>query len=214
MEEKYIAIIADLIDSKKIKDREIIQKKLKETLDIINQKYQSILKAKFIITVGDEIEGLLIKSDQVVDLINDLELLMFPTKFRIGIGLGDITTEIIYDKSNEIDGSAYHYARFMIEELERTKNQYENIHTNIMYMSSKKDDFLVNTIYSLLSVIKEKWTSRQVEIIKTYLNSEENQYKCAKILGISQSTVNRSIKSSNYYALKLGYENIKKYIGD
>lgn len=213
MENKYIAVIADIIDSKKIKDRQIVQDKLRKTLDIINGKYQSIIKAKFIITLGDEFQGLLSNNNQVVDLINDIELLMYPTKLRFGIGVGVITTTIIYDKSNEIDGSAYHNARFMINELDKRKNKYEGSYTNIMYKSDSSNDDLINTIYSLVSIIKNKWSIRQVEIIKTYLDNEENQYKCAEALNCDQSTVNRSLKSSNYYAIKLGYDSIKKNIG-
>ena len=55
----YVAIIGDIIDSKKIKNRNEVQQKLKHVLSKINQSYDDIIAANFIISLGDEFQGLL-----------------------------------------------------------------------------------------------------------------------------------------------------------
>ncbi|WP_269319384.1 SatD family protein [Carnobacterium jeotgali] len=43
---------------------------------------------------------------------------MAPIELRFGIGLGSISTPIQRDNSMEMDGTAYHRARQMIETIE------------------------------------------------------------------------------------------------
>ena len=90
----YVAIIGDIIDSKKIKNRNEVQQKLKHVLSKINQSYDDIIAANFIISLGDEFQGLLCQQEKVFEIINDIEMNMFPIKIRFGIGVGKIDTDI------------------------------------------------------------------------------------------------------------------------
>ena len=55
----YIAIIGDIKGSKKLDNRNEVQKKLTSVLDDINKKYKDDIYSKFTITLGDEFQGLL-----------------------------------------------------------------------------------------------------------------------------------------------------------
>ena len=48
----YLAIIGDLVDSKKIIDREMIQNNLVAVLVYINEKYSQFIISKFLIKLG------------------------------------------------------------------------------------------------------------------------------------------------------------------
>ena len=55
----HIAIIGDIKDLKKINNRNEVQKKLIKVLDQINEKYNEDISSNFIVTLGDEFQGLL-----------------------------------------------------------------------------------------------------------------------------------------------------------
>lgn len=83
----YIAIIGDIKNSKKIEDRNRVQKKLNEILNDINEKYQDDISAKFIITLGDEFQGLLGDGKNVIEIIEEIQWKMHPVEIRFGIGM-------------------------------------------------------------------------------------------------------------------------------
>ena len=56
---QYYAIIGDIKRFKKIENRCEIQEKLKKILDNVNSIYNNDISAKFLITLGDEFQGLL-----------------------------------------------------------------------------------------------------------------------------------------------------------
>ncbi len=215
--EKYIVIIGDMIDSKKIIDRKNTQIRLKKVLSEINNKYAKDIASKFTITLGDEFQGLLKSKNNIMNIIFDIEMEMSPISLRFGIGVGEISTEINFEYSSEIDGSSYHRARTMIEKLEIIKNQYSTRQANILLSSQDKNaeiDKLLNSLFSVCTVLKSKWTSRQTEIIYAYLLSEENQYKTAEKLGITQSSVNKGLNNSNFYTYKSAIDNINSFLSE
>lgn len=211
----YVAIIADIVDSKNLQNRKQVQNQLKQVLEKINSIYKKSLAAKFQISLGDEFQGLVQDKKKVIEIIQIIELDMHPVKIRFGIGVGKILTDIDFDRTLEIDGPAYHRARNMIDAIENNENQYEGIYSNIMIDSGKENvtiDTLMNTIFSLRSIIKEKWTNRQVEIIRMYMNCEENQYKTAEALHIGQPTISKCLNKTNYYSFKSAGDTIKAVI--
>lgn len=55
----FIVVIGDICGSKHLNNRKEIQDKLREILNKINNKYKLDIVAKFVITLGDEFQGLL-----------------------------------------------------------------------------------------------------------------------------------------------------------
>lgn len=213
--EDYSVIIGDIIDSKKIKDRKHIQNHFKKALDNINENYSESIGSKFTITLGDEFQGLLKDRENIVDIISEIERIMFPITLRFGIGIGDITTEINYESSSVIDGSSYHRARAMIEELEESDSQYAKREANILLASADTNselDQLINAIFSLATVLKSQWTVRQQEIINAYLLNDENQYKTAESLGIGQSSVSKALKAANFTSYQLAMKDVRSFL--
>ena len=107
----YVAVIGDIIESRKIENRQAVQLKLQSVLDVVNKKYEKSLASKFMITLGDELQGLVRDKRTSVDIISFIVLEMLPICLRFGVGVGEISTDIVYDNSVKIDGSAYHRAR-------------------------------------------------------------------------------------------------------
>lgn len=213
--DKYAVIIGDIIDSKKIIDRKDVQSKFIKVLNEINNRYSKDIASKFTITLGDEFQGLLKNRNNIIKIIFEIEMAMSPLVFRFGIGIGDITTAISFEYSSEIDGPAYHRARAMIEELESSKSQYLKRKANILISSQDQNveiDKLLNSILSVCTALRSRWTLRQTEIIYAYLRSEENQYKAAEKLGIGQSSVNKALNIADFYTYKSAMDNINSFL--
>ena len=208
----YIAIIGDIKNSRNIAARREVQRKLKDVLQFVNEKYADDIDAKFMITLGDEFQGLLCNGRNVFDIIEYIQQEMYPVAIRFGIGIGEITTDIVAEMAIGADGPGYYNAREAIEELksdeQRSKTQASDIKVKIQDDKNSVEQML-NTIFMLLDLIKGKWTDRQREIIWELRKNSCNQTECAAKFAISQSSVQRILCSGNYYAYKDAIETIK-----
>ncbi len=214
---EYTVIIGDLINSKKIKNRQEVQEKFQKTLARINQNYRSSIASKFTISLGDEFQALLMDKKPIIQIILAIEAAMYPVQVRFGIGIGQINTEIDYENSVLIDGPAYHRARAMISELEKTEQQYEQREANILISSADRptrEDRLLNASLSLVTVIKNQWTARQEEIIQSYRLNDGNQYKTAGKLGIGQSSVSKALKAANFVSYQSALSEIEFFLSE
>ena len=95
-ERHYFALIGDIIDSRHEQDRYDVQKKLQSILSSVNAEHAAHIAADFLITLGDEFQGLLFAEKGadpifVADRIIDE---MFPVRIRIAIGFGGMATQI------------------------------------------------------------------------------------------------------------------------
>ena len=141
-------------------------------------------------------------------------------EIRIGIGIGEITTEINSEMAIGADGPGYYKAREAIEKL-KNNEQRNKIPSSDIRIEIEDDTHsissMLNTIFSLMSVIRKDWSDRQREIIWDFDRNKESQSKCAERLNISQSSVQRSLANGNYYAYKSAKEtinNVLKEIGE
>jgi len=201
----YIAIIGDIKKSQKLKDRKVVQDKLKILLDHINGKYHQDVSAKFMITLGDEFQGLLRNGSNIIKMIEQIQREMYPVEIRFGLGIGAITTDINSEMAIGADGPGYYKARQAIDFLKQ--NELKNM-TSVSDIRIEADGdnestiVMLNTILSLLAVLKTNWTNRQREIIWDSLKYEDGQGKSAERLSIAQSSVQRGLNNGNYYAYK------------
>lgn len=207
----YIAIIGDIKQSRKIEDRKMVQEKLKEVLDKINKQYEKTITAKFIITLGDEFQGLLNQGINVIDIIEQIQKEMHPIQIRFGIGIGKITTEINSDMAIGADGPGFYKAREAIEIL-KNDEQRNAVRPSDIRIEIDEDNTsvssLLNAVFSLMEVIKSSWSERQREIISEYEKYDESQTECAKRLNITQSSVQRSLTKGNFYSYKSAKETV------
>ena len=197
----YFAIIGDIKDSKKIEDRAGFQKKLGELLAKINTDYACTIAANFIITIGDEFQGLLASPQYILNIIERIKFGLYPVRVRFGIGGGGIETEIIREMAIGADGPAYHHARKMISEIKTGERGKMSTSTDIKISGCFEPSVheLINSNLSLCSFIESKWTKKQRMLIEDSTLSNKSQREIAAKFGISQSSVQRRLKSAGYY---------------
>ena len=196
----YLALIADVIDSKIVQERFDLQKQLEKTLQTMNELFGEFLASNFTLTLGDEFQGLLKVDAPVFQMIDTLRSLLTPTQLRFGIGLGEIVTDIDPLQSIGADGPAYWNARAAIN-LVHQKNDYGN--TQIYFSSGKeKQDFFVNALIASGEAIRSGWRGSQEEILldllKRCVYSENfSQQDLAQSLEINPSALSKRLKSSS-----------------
>ena len=196
----YLALIADVIDSKMVQERFDLQKQLEKTLQTMNELFGEFLASSFTLTLGDEFQALLKADAPVFQIIDTLRSELTPTQLRFGIGLGEIVTDIDPLQSIGADGPAYWNARAAIN-LVHQKNDYGN--TQIYFSCGKeKQDFFVNALIASGEAIRSGWRGSQEEILldllKRCVYSENfSQQDLAQSLEINPSALSKRLKSSS-----------------
>ena len=196
----YLALIADVIDSKMVQERFNLQKQLEKALRKMNELFGDYLASCFTLTLGDEFQALLKVDAPVFQIIDSLRSELIPTQLRFGIGLGEIVTAIDPLQSIGADGPAYWNARAAIN-LVHQKNDYGNTQ---IYFSSGNDskDLLVNALIASGEAIRSGWRGSQEEILldllKRFVYSENfSQQDLAQSLDINPSALSKRLKSSS-----------------
>lgn len=209
----YVAIIGDMKQSQKMNNRSVVQNKLKQVLEEINNKYISDISSKFIITLGDEFQGLLGNGVNTMNIVSEIERKMYPVKMRFGIGIGKITTDVNKEMALGADGPGYYKARNAIEYLKENEKKKQAIAADIRFeveSDNQATTIMLNTILALMTAIKESWSDRQREIIWDMLEHQDSQIDVAKRLKIQQPAVQKSFSIGKYYAYKDALNTIGK----
>ena len=216
----YVAVIGDIKGSRMLKDRHAVQMKFQDVLSEINEKYSEDIYSKFTITIGDEFQGLLYGGKNLMSIISEIEIAMYPVSFRFGIGVGSISTEVNRDIAIGADGPGYYNARTAIDLLKKNEHRKQAGVSNIrieLADDNQTPQSLINTVFSLMTPIKESWSSKQRQTIYDALLHQDNQSDTARRLGITQPTVQRHLSGGHYYTYKEALDtvqNILDEIGD
>ena len=191
---QYYAIIGDIKRSKKIENRCEIQEKLKKILDNVNSIYNNDISAKFLITLGDEFQGLLEITAPILEIIKYIQREIYPIKLRFGVGIGNVSTLINHEAAIGVDGPAFYAAREMIEFL---REQAADIQISV-YEKKCFETEEINAMFSLLKIIEDSWTEKQRYTIWDMMIHQGSQEMCAERMGITQSTVARRLADGKY----------------
>ena len=196
----YLALIADVIDSKMVQERLDLQKQVEKTLQKMNELFGDYMVSRFTLTLGDEFQALLKVDAPIFQIIDTLRSELTPTQLRFGIGLGEIVTAIDPLQSVGADGPAYWNARAAINFVHQ-KNDYGN--TQIYFSSGKENqDYFVNALIASGEAIRSGWRESQEEILLNLLKrsvySETfSQQDLAQSLELNPSALSKRLKSSS-----------------
>ncbi len=190
--QRYLAVIADMVGSREVprSQRGALQKKFGDLIARLNLDYRKAIAAKFVITLGDEFQGLLRSATVIPELIWRLE--DFPAcQFRVAIGLGTLDTPLQKYAIN-IDGPALHIARTAIESAKKT-----NALGGVFRGFGDLDEIL-NGMARLLWFQRSQWTNSQRKIV-SLLRQGMSQTEVARKLGIKKQVVSRQVLAAGYF---------------
>lgn len=155
---KYTCIMIDVVDSRKLDNRDEVQRYLKYIIEYLNDIFCNSLKKQLMFSAGDEIQGLFNNTLAAYLCARFCLMICFPVKVRVGIGYGTLAYDNDKWRSSELDGEVYHNARYAIENFQN-KSSF-GIKMNTL---SKKDKLLNALLYSS-QIIQRQQSVRAHEI--------------------------------------------------
>lgn len=112
----YIVMICDIKNSRSVSNRLEIQLRLIDAIKKCNEVFKDFIISPFIITIGDEWQGLLSKYSCCNDIIEFFKNnLPKDVKFYTAIGYGKISINNFELTVNQLDGKAFYLARKAIK---------------------------------------------------------------------------------------------------
>lgn len=199
----YCAIIGDIVNSKKIPNRQEIQDLFANVLNEINMEFSKHIASNFTITLGDEFQGLIYKPAYSYEIIKKIKQKMSPIELVFGVGIGEMKTKIDRTISIGSDGPAYHFARNMVEKAKKKR-------PSIMYYSGMSSDELINgLLYFAESCINSR-TAKQIEVVKLY-DELKSQKEVANRLNKTQATISTLLINAFYHEVANAEEKIKNF---
>ena len=211
----YIAIIADIKNSRKIDNREIFQKEFIDVIKKLNKFFANSIVSKITVTTGDEFQGLINDLSIVIDIITYLRLNLKSVEFRYGVGIGSLITDVDKNIAIGSDGPAYYMARDAINSVKKSENSNKKAKTDIMIYSEEplKDLPYINLLLKNNYYLYTRMSARQREIVNYFiLNNDKKEKDTSDELKVSQQSINKSLHSAGYYYYKENCEFIKKMI--
>ena len=209
----YIALIADIKNSRKIDNREVFQKEFIDVIKNLNEYFANSIVSKFTVTMGDEFQGLINDLSIVIDIVTYLRLNLKSVEFRYGIGIGSLITDVDKNIAIGSDGPAYYMARDAINSVKKSENSNKKAKTDIMIYSEEPLEELpyINLLLKNNYYLYTKMSARQREIVNYFiLNNYKKEKDTSDELKVSQQSINKSLHSAGYYYYKENCEFIKK----
>lgn len=208
---RYVAIIGDIVNSRKIagEQRKTVQYRLEETLDSVNQRYRDYIVSDFLITLGDEFQGLLRPNAPLYEIIScvveginadrNKEKII---EIRFGIGLGRILTDI-KKVALGMDGPAFHYARNALE-ISHDMKGHAIVFRAEPSTLIEQDEIAINALLGLLAVTRKFWMHKASKFneILPYLRESKNQKDIASLLNCTQPLVSKQVASAYWNEIK------------
>lgn len=208
----YCALIGDLIHSRDIpaRRREEVQQRLRLLLDEMNTQFSDYLASPFLVTLGDEFQGLLTAAEPALEIIEYIGrgLAEYRVLVRYGLGLGEISTGPV-NRAQALgdDGPAYHYAREGVELLRR-----EGWRGFPVAIRTRRDDEpLLHALCRLLNGLTEDWSAAQRQYAMD-MDLLGEQLLVAEKNHVQQSSVSRALKRGRYRDYREARKTLMDYL--
>ncbi len=186
----FAVIIADMQASRKMRERERYEWQLflKSAIVQLNETYIECIEAPFMITKGDEFQGVLKRMAPVNQLMSKFEQLTYPLHLRFGVGYGYVQ-KMGSDIPIEMDGPAFHLANAALEYAKKKKILVRISTTDLIF------DRALNTIFQLIHSLKRGWSDLNYRRYWKYRDLGTLQ-KVANEAGVSSQSVWESLFKS------------------
>jgi hypothetical protein len=184
----YLALIGDMRRSRSAPRRAELQKLMERTLVGINEEFSSQLAAGFVITLGDEFQGLLWKPQDAVRLLAALDAAFEgDITVRYGLGWGTISTEL-RELAVGMDGQCFHNAREAVGKGKRD-DRWATV------SGFGEDDEVLNGTLWLVGAMRGRWTDVQRETVQ-HVRAARTQREVAAARGVHESSVSQALKAA------------------
>lgn len=183
----YCAIIGDIDESRSLKHRDRVQRALEQSLETVNREFAGAITSTFLITLGDEFQGLLTSAAESFRLVRRMQSLMRPVSLSFGIGIGPLSTAL-KPVALGMDGEAFHRSR---EALRSAKSDGKG---HVVFSFPGPAMSLVNVLVWTADARLERLGPTTVRIHEM-MREKKTQAQVAKALKMTQQGVSRALRS-------------------
>ncbi len=182
------ALIGDLLGSRSIDRRTEAQDALERELEALDQRLGDGLAARFVLTLGDEFQGLLRAPELVLPCLIHLETHLPALPIRFGVGWGRLATQL-RARAIGMDGPCFHHARAALERAKREQRW-------IVVAGFGADlDATLNAVLRLLGELRMRWTDTQAETV-ALMRRLGTQKAVAAARGVAPSTISEALSAA------------------
>jgi len=187
----YVAVIGDLISSRDLPDRRAVQRRLQRTLRRLNREWESGIAASFLITLGDEFQGLLTEPAAIDRMLAGIRRDLHPVEVRFGIGIGRLATRLEKEAIG-MDGPCFHRARAALERAESR--------ASIVEVEAETNAAAFRIYGALSSALRRQWSERQRQVFDLAATGLSGR-AVAKKLKIQPSAVSQHLTAAEAHAV-------------
>lgn len=195
-EQTAIALLADVVGSTNLSDRQMLAGRLQPLFQTLNSRFANSLMGAFDVEKGiDEFGALLRSTDCLADILVALWLPLHPYQVRVSLafGLVDVNPDDASAPPSVrlFDGPVFHKAADGLEWLEK-RSYLVQVQLSADEATNKTLTYYANLLYSVLLCLKKK----QV-LALTYHMEHPLQSEVAARLGVSQPAVSEMLGRIN-----------------
>jgi len=187
----YCVIIGDIVESRRLAGRSEMQSAFNRALQNSNNQFKSEIVSPLTLTIGDEFQAVLKCDCPFLDLIaffeQELRNSSAAIRFRYGVGLAAIDTEINRSAAIGMDGPAFHLARGSLEFAKKNAFKY-HLNTAIETIDAQA----LNLLLHWIGLSENGWSTHKSNAV--YLSAQNwTQKKIAVKLTVSQPAVSKML---------------------
>ncbi len=182
-------LTADLIASRRDRNRAASQDRLEGALRHVNRALAESIAVPFTVTLGDEWQGLLATPAAALEADFLFRHLLHPLPVASGVGAGGVSTPL-RERTALMDGPCFHRAR---EALGRAKARRDP--ATVLASGDPLLDDAVNALCLLLHGLAGRWTEKQFRSLDAYL-THGTEAAAARAVGVTQPTLHQSLDRS------------------
>ena len=200
---RYV-LLADIVDSRKIVDRDGFRTELSDACELLTDNWASNFDAEVKPIKGvDEIAGVLCDPAPIYEILDFLRKRLHPQTFRVAVAVGEIDVGLDSEDVSQMDGSAFHRADELLSGL-----QGPPLCVAFDFQDAPIDGALADEV-NLLFLLKSRWTDHQRRVVDAYRETG-SQSEAAETLGISQAAVSQALSRASYSAVREVEDNVKR----
>lgn len=201
---KYLVLIGDIVESKKIKQRQKFQIEFQKLISDLNSVYKKKIVSPLTITLGDEFQGLLNDSTELFLIIHKIQSSFRDVIFRFAMSVGSISTKINNETAIGMDGGGFHDARAAMD-----RNKKENRHFS--FCGNQPEAILIDNMLHWIDLVSAKWKKEKWKtILLKQLGNSQKQIE--QQINISQSAISQNLKNPNTQLVMETEKIIEQYL--
>ncbi|MBC8062799.1 MAG: hypothetical protein H7Y18_19380 [Clostridiaceae bacterium] len=216
----YSVINIDIVNSRKIANRDVFQNQFKSYLANLSYEYASFLVAPITLTLGDEWQIVIkdIRESYNIYLKIRQYLKSFNINCYCGIGIGTMSTREAVD-TREMDGQVFIFARESLSIAKANKNSYSKIISTkdckvyLQGISSKFKrntsldlDHIINNIIQNNETSMHRITEKQQQTIDLYVRLGTYSAILNEVPTLSKGMVSDRLRTSNFWLIESNKE--------